>query len=483
MVGVLGGLLVPAPAVAKPAIAVLAFGGEDGAKVRTGLMRLLRARYNVLDGQDLLDACDELGIAMSRGPNLARAAKHIGAIGVVGGTAAGGRAAIAVYSGETGEPVLTSTLPSKNLAKLLQPVAKALRGLEAAPVKKAADPSQPIDKGGGGGGKEDGLTFEPDPVERPGTGTGQPKAGTGPAASAGGQASAAANPIGDGSSSSAALDYDPETPGGKGAKGGPSGGGAQTPAVADKPSADRPLRVAGTVGFGTWMRDFSLNDPVGTAPRYSSGAAFALRVGVDVRPVAFFTDGYPAGVFIRLRYQAALGLQSKIKDAGGDGFSTSLGELLLDFGYDWKIMQQSATSPHVEAGIGFGMMNFGIDWKTATKTLPDAAYRFVPIGVGLNWPFLSFMGAYVRGDYRVVLSSGEVEDENNWYGKSGTGGISLAIGVTGTWKKIIGSVEYAYTRYFYAFKDAVARQQAGKRAAGGALDLLHGFIANVGYSY
>ena len=51
------------------------------------------------------------------------------------------------------------------------------------------------------------------------------------------------------------------------------------------------------------------------------------------------------------------------------------------------------------------------------------------------------------------------------------------------YKLLIGSVEYSYTRYFYAFSDTPSRAQQGQRAAGGALDILHGVFLSAGVAY
>ena len=164
-------------------------------------------------------------------------------------------------------------------------------------------------------------------------------------------------------------------------------------------------------------------------------------------------------------------------------YGTSFLEFIFDAGVDWNMLNKP-TSPHLVAGIGGGMMDFSIDWDSdPPHTLPDASYGFFLMRVGVNYPFHPMVGAHFHFDYRVVGGAGEVEDSDNWYGPSSTGGVNIALGIDGAYKGFIASLEYTYTRYFYAFTDAENRVSSSKRAAGGALDVLHGFIFSAGYSF
>jgi hypothetical protein len=308
------------------------------------------------------------------------------------------------------------------------------------------------------------------------------------------------NPLAKGSDAGGGA---PAAGGGAGVLGGPST--PPPPVVAKKPeeSADASPKVYATLGFGTWLRYFEMNQPIGRAPRYGSGATFALRLDLGARPAAFFTDGFLSNLFLHFRFQQTLGLESRQKDATTnteETFGTLLREFTFDFGYDWKILS-SATSPHVGGGFGGGVMNFSIDYGRTVdpnKDMPGAAYRFLLLGVFFRWPFLAFSGGYAGAsigfDYRICLGSGEIEDgtdtngdgvlEDTWYGPASTGGINLPIGVYASWKKIIASVEYNYTRYFQAFtSDSATRNNENKKVAGGSVDNQHGIMVNIGYSY
>ena len=99
------------------------------------------------------------------------------------------------------------------------------------------------------------------------------------------------------------------------------------------------------LGLGSWMRDFSMNDPVDPngAPRYNA-SAFTLRLDLRLYPVAFFLRSWPAGFLIHLQYQQALGLSSSSDQLDATNtkvsmsFGTTMRQLLFGVGYDWKIL-------------------------------------------------------------------------------------------------------------------------------------------------
>ena len=136
--------MISSPALARPLIVVLAFGGDQGSEVRDLVAAALAKKYEVAHGQKLLDACDRLGITMSRGKNLAAAAAELGAVAVVGGTIRDGQLALAVYSGKTGQPLATGSVAYDG--KVTRPMlGKALllilKGLNKAPKKVGRAPA------------------------------------------------------------------------------------------------------------------------------------------------------------------------------------------------------------------------------------------------------------------------------------------------------------------------------------------------------
>ena len=454
-------LLLSSTAEAGPTIAVLSFGGKQGPSVRKRLVASLKGQYRVIHGDKVLDACDELGIAMSRGRNLARCAQQAGAAAVVGGAVGGDILSLVIFSGKTGKVIKKGSvvcegrLTASDLRDALSIVKAGLRGVSqpaarpkpqprTRPKPKVVEPEPDdgleFDPDSKEGSDKGDFSFEPDPVDK------KPRR------------TASVNPDED------PLDGDKSYKPGSGEQG----------ATTRKPVArvtqkavahDGYPRLLAVVGLGTWIRDFSLNDPARTTdsttgkphnhPGYNSSAAFALRLAAVARPASFFTDGFASWLYLRLQFQTTLGLQSRTREKNASSgqmedktYGTSFLEFVMDAGVDWNILKKP-TSPHLIAGIGGGAMEFSIDWDTdPPHTLPDASYGFFLLKVGLNWPFHPMVGAHFNFDYRVVGGAGEVEDSDNWYGPSSTGGVNIALGVNGAYKGFVASLEYTYTRYF-----------------------------------
>jgi hypothetical protein len=458
-------------------VAALDFGGPGAARARASVLRPLHTKYTILSGSRLLDACDELGIHMTRGRNLARAAQHIGAVAIIGGAVVGRSLNLAVYSGQTGQALITGRvavrdgrLTKANLRKALTIV---LKGLRRAPKRVDRRRSRP------------GPAPKPSPT----------------AALAGGDLTY------DPDLDNVARDRSYETP---------LGGPEENPLASSGPAAREPTRPTGQVseapgihgspravahvGLGTWLRSLTISDPRqgDWLPNYSSGLAFALGLGLKVRPIAFFSDGIAESFYTRVRFQTMLALQLGAKD--GNIYDTSLQELLWEVvGFDWNILGQP-TSPHLEVGLGFGLMSFSIEWPddgTTRRETPDIAMSWFLASLGGAMPLTDLFGAYLRFDYRLITGAGEIEDPDAWYGPSSTGGFGLLVGVNARYKGIVAKAEYSYTRYFYSFIEGNDRFTAcppcdpkspsctacAKKPAGGALDQQHGFIVSVGYSF
>lgn len=493
------GLLIPVGAWAGPGIAVLEFGGEMGPTVREALVTPLSRRYPIIDGDALRGAAAELGIVMSRGPGLATAAQKVGAVAVIAGAVSGGQLSLAVFSGETGEVVRTERLRSTGRLSgraLRQALIVILEGLRKCPAEVAtADPAPDV--------APEPIAPDPAPAE--------PEPEPAPPAPAPvdepGQADLAYDPNADTSraSSPPLSGADEEDPLSRvRARGAATSTppASSTAAVVAKPVPGRESgapRLVAAVGVGAWSRTFGMhtNDDQYTPspPDYSSGLAAALSVSFKARPLAFVWDrGFLSALYTRAHFRSTVGLksQSQYRDAGGvpqtETLGTSLWELTFEAGYDWKILDRP-TSPHLELGLGYGMMDFALDWgASASRSMPAAAYRFGLFGLGLELPFSSWIGAHGRFDYRLVTGTGEIEDPV-WYGPSSTGGVNMALGLNGSYKGFIVRAEYSYTRYFYAFSEATSRAADCRtggtclKAAGGALDILHGLTASLGYGF
>jgi hypothetical protein len=464
---------------------VLDFGGEQGSSVRERLVAKLGRRYRIVPGKRLSEACEELGIPIKRGENLAKAAQRIGVVAVLGGAVKAGVLTVAVYSSATGQTIALGRIPlgrrltGRVLARALKLINAGLRKAPREIPRSAADTTggaETTRRARTGDEHADGDSAEKEPSQAPDSASGKkqqqgdsltydPKAASDNASDEKFDP-AAGNPMDTRDTSQEKQTRAAET----GKK------------VDASESGWRQMRVEATAGVGTWLRSFSLNDSLGDPISYSSGAAFALRFAARIHPASFFSSGIAADFWLRLSYQMVVGLESR-DDSASQAFGTSMGELLIDVGYAWNFLK-TATSPELDIGIGFGLYEFKIDWAGQVAKLPNWSYRFLLFGVGARFPFVRNFGAYVRADYRLVFGSGDVEDDLSWYGASKTGGIALSFGFHGSYKGFVARADYSYTRYFYSFEDPVGRQLAGRtRVAGGALDQSHAILVSAGYQY
>ena len=507
-------VLAGGAAQAQPRVAVLAFGGDGDDAVHGSISRGLRRGYEVVHGDLVLDACDALGIAMSRGRNLARCAARAQVVAVVGGAVAGGVFKYAIYSAKSGQVVKSGSVPcrrrlsGRSLSRALSAIRGAISRVPGGRTRSSRPSPAPTPAPADGG---DDLTFDPEEVTQDGQ-----------------RSDLDEDPLSDEpamTNTDGEMNFDPNA----GDDGDDEDNQEFSPSGGKKGAFDWWSKVEIILGFGTWMRSFSLNDPAEVYklsssgavvkdssgnpvklighPGYESGAAFALKVGALVRPGAFFSDGVPSWFYLRLHYQTTLGLKSVIA-AKRQELTTTQDEFAMDVGLDYRFWD-APTAPHATGGLGFGISRFSIDWIDPVTTLtdtnnrmPNTSYAFFMSKVGARWPFLKYVGSHLNFDFRVTGGAGQVEDERFWYGPSSTNGLCLGIGLDGKYiisekVGIVAAVDYTYTRYFYAFSEAQARMQSNKleaqkqspnnekmlRVAGGALDVLHGIIVSVGYSY
>ncbi|PIE18858.1 MAG: hypothetical protein CSA65_03920 [Proteobacteria bacterium] len=483
-------IIASASAAEARKVAVLRFGGVHGSGARAKIASALRRKHSVLEATAVPDACADLGISMSKGRNLARCAQKVGATAVIGGTTKAHKLTLVVFSGKTGNVIGSgrvrwSSFPSRGMVgSAMRLINRALRKAprfvghrpkprRSTPRRTQRKPDPPDEPGG--------LTFEPDDV------------GSDSGSKGGGSPDGLPSiPNEDPLDSKGPAKAKPETS--KPNASAKKEGGSTEPGDP---------RAYATAGLGTWFRTFSINQPTESRwdKGYTSGAAFIFALEAAVRPLAFFLDGFAAGIFARLRFQHTIGLKSGFKDKSkgtGEMLSTSISQFIIDLGYSWNILGK-ADSPRVEFGLGYGMLDFSIDWGSlsADQQIPSTAYRFVLIGVGGSYPFTSFasgkmpLAASLRFDYRIVVDAGGVvADDQPGFGPSSTGGLALALGLKSGYGGIVFGIEYTYTRFFYAFSDTQDRVDQTRQdpsnpkpAAGGALDEMHAIFVSGGYSF
>ena len=352
------GLLLARAAQAGSPVVVLDFGGAHGPAVRATLVRALSPRHQVMGTDAIEQACRELGIQLTRGPGLARAATHAGAVAVIAGAVRDGQLGLAVFSARTGDVVSKGQLRCR--ARLRRPALRRaltliISGLEQCPDPPAAARPDPA------------PAAPPDPVPAP---------DSPPAAFAPPNPTPAPDPR---SPRAPTLAFDPDAVIDGAKAPGPATESddfevpgepprpdpariAQMVAAVKKPPppARRSPWVVATVGLGGWDRSLRMNDHDSTVhpePRYASKVALALSAGLAVRPGAGLASGFWSRLYSRLHFRTMLGLKSASLD-GTSTMDTSLWELCWEVaGYDWQIVE----SPHLELGAGFGMLSFALE--------------------------------------------------------------------------------------------------------------------------
>lgn len=410
--------VAPVSAQTKRMVAVLPFE-NDKSSAREVIVAQIEGQFDIIHGDQLSDACSRMNVPMEQCP------AEVGAVAVIAGAVKGRKLLIAVYSGQTGDMLASGTVPLRG--KLVGKSLSAAMAIVAEGLEKAPES---VTKAKPEGGQEPGPASAP-----------------------------------------AGKEEDPLAVGGV-----PSG-----PVVEKKKRRGTP-RIEGYLTMGVWAKSFSVTDTYkGAAPQFNSGAAFTLGFKILTRPAAFFMENPLANVYLGLRYRHTVGLETQQKDASnGSPLPTSMSEVLFEFGYDWKLVSASS-SPHLLLGAGYGTTDFSIEFPMGTTaTMPAAAYRFLPIQGVLQIPFTRRMGTRLGFDYRFLFNIGQLEDAT-WFGPASGGGLNAFGAIDVSYKGFVGSIEYAYTRYFFSFTDKW--KDVHDNAAGGAVDQLHTVSFNAGYSY
>ena len=247
------------------------------------------------------------------------------------------------------------------------------------------------------------------------------------------------------------------------------------------------------LGLKAMARSFDVNEPIYPAKsdehsNYRSGAVPALTLEGEFFPGAIGPWGPLANLGLLASYTRSLGLKSQ-PPMGGDPVTTTMQELLLGARYRWNILG-SARSPELRFGLDFGRLAFVIwDDQTNYVPLPDVVYVMLRLAlVDLTVPLVRRgifrLDARLDFDYRLVLSSGEIESNDSaGYGSSNTGGIKVGWGLRARFSHFLLGLEGFYERYFLDFNNTCYNTGLSCRAAGGAIDLYYGVTLLGGYQY
>lgn len=468
---------------AKSRLVILDFSGSGGEDVRAALVRALSKNYQIMTSDDLLDACDELGIELKPGINLAKAATKLNAVAVIGGKMQKRKFRLAIFSPQTGRPLLKQTVTWRGKKALSQSLTLIERGIERAQAAGTAETADTgSDEGDAAEGANEGDTEESSTEETAETEEGgEPQEET-EEEDHGARAAEDTESSTQSSSSESDEHTDADQDQEKTVK--KKSSRKKSPYERGEP------RLNATVGLGMWNRSFNITGaPDQEHPKFG-GTTSLIQLALRIRPLAFLVpDSFAANLFLQVRYQTRIIFKSSLPGVG-DGttpaapqeFGTSLNELMLEVGYNW-IFLSSSTSPRLDLSMGFGSLGFGIDWGAETPRMPNASYSYVSVGGLVRWPVHPVIGPHALFNYRIVLGSNDVQDDTNWYGPGSISGWSFGGGLSGSYSYFTYRVEYTLTKFGYSFTDPVGRQQAGKRAAASVSDAYNAVIVSGGVVY
>jgi hypothetical protein len=256
--------------------------------------------------------------------------------------------------------------------------------------------------------------------------------------------------------------------------------------VGEAASAPRPPALAVALDLRAMTQRLDVDQPI--SPTDREGHAFtrsdwfaALGLGVRFYPLS----GKISHLGLAGHYYRSIGLVTHPSD--GHRASASLQELCLGPRYRWNILRRPE-SPVLTAGIDGGFHHFELDG--GSDSVPDLHYLFVRLAlVELEVPLLARGPLGLELDlgfhYRLVLSSGEIEDADpRGYGPaSSTGGVEVSGGLRATLNRTFLRLTGFLERYAFEFDPAPCELGPCHRLAAGAVDLYYGLDVSVGYRY
>lgn len=475
--------------VAKRRVALLKFGGPYAQSARAKLYRALKRQYKILSANAVPNACANLGVPMTKGDNLAQGAQAVGAVAVIGGATSRRKLTLVIFSGKTGLPIKTGSVrwsarPKRKmlrraLALIRKGVAKAPRRLSS-PRRRDTTPPPATDTELPDTPPSDdpGLSFDPNDVGS--SKTAPPKTD---------DSGYADNPLADVKIGKDGRYVDSD----------------QNSTLEREEKAEEDEKNARTAqpklflnaALGLLFRNYTTSDPI--EPRwnkvYSSGASFAIKLSVDIRPAAYFIDNFAENIFMRMEYLSVIGLTSSFSAATAGtepaSLSTSIGEFNLDIGYRW-LLGAWLKDFVFDFFTGYGNTSFSIDWKTTavSQQVPSASYSYLKLGSNAAYPAFELLDhqltlvPYLNVEYRFLLGVGDIEAfAEPGFGPTTGGGLAFSLGTRAYYGRWIAGLSYQYTRYFLTFSDAESRYLNGLPSAAGALDQYHMILIEGGASF
>jgi len=241
-------------------------------------------------------------------------------------------------------------------------------------------------------------------------------------------------------------------------------------------------RFAVELGADLLNRNLSYgNVPAGSILRpYSIGLFFAPHARLELFPIAFFSDGFFAGIGLFGDYSMSLGLKSKFQDTANP-FEKGTSYTRWQAGVEWRMRFWHDSDFAIVPFFGYGKQKFVTDGDptgSGFSGLPQFDLSGIKFGLRLDIPVSSGFWILVGGDY-VMWSTKElaVQDDTGLNTTKFTGSAKAIEAELGFHIQIVGPFAvrifgtYSSTSFTFDEGQAEAAGSATDRYLGGRVML------------
>ncbi len=219
--------------------------------------------------------------------------------------------------------------------------------------------------------------------------------------------------------------------------------GEATPAQAEP-------RIEGGLAFDIGFRRFAYSG--GAMPFNNSGQA-VLGPAVEVWPGRLLGVTPLRGLSLFARVQFGINSQKVTRENMGTvtdvGASTLWGA--IEVSVRQKFIVGGSFGAEVSAGFVRDQVEFNADNQTAFDMVPSADYKSIRIGARLS--YVAKFEPYLGGEYRSVMSSGDLGARAD---QSTTSGYAMRAGVRTRFGSIGARAEFSYAKYTWQFESSGA---------------------------
>jgi hypothetical protein len=223
------------------------------------------------------------------------------------------------------------------------------------------------------------------------------------------------------------------------------------------------------------------NVPAGSILRpYSIGLFFAPHARLELFPIAFFSDGFFAGIGLFGDYSMSLGLKSKFQDTANP-FEKGTSYTRWQAGVEWRMRFWHDSDFAIVPFFGYGKQKFVTDGDptgSGFSGLPQFDLSGIKFGLRLDIPVSSGFWIIVGGDY-VMWSTKElaVQDDTGVNSTKFTGSAKAIEAELGVHIQLVGPLAlrifgtYSSTSFTFDEGQAEAAGSATDRYLGGRVML------------